>query len=186
MNDDPASPSRSPHLDVDIQTQAGPWAERLPNAETLVREAAEAAWTALPEAVRPAGPAELSLVLSDDAGVRALNRDYRGRDEPTNVLSFANLDAAGAAPGVPAQPLLLGDVVLALETLLREAEAQGKAPADHVRHLTVHGLLHLLGYDHIDDAGAEEMESLERRVLAGLGIADPYAAETPSLAGGAG
>jgi len=191
MSDEPPSPGRSPALDVAIQTQGGPWHDRLPDAEPLVRSAALAAWAGLPAAVRPDAPAELSVVLSDDAAVRVLNRDFRGRDKPTNVLSFANLDDA-VAPHAPDEPVLLGDVVLALETVLREASEQGKAPGDHLSHLTVHGVLHLLGYDHGADAEAETMEALERRVLAGLGIADPYAAETlsdgsaaPIAAGGA-
>ena len=97
--------------------------------------------------------------------VRNLNRDYRAKDKPTNVLSFP-------APHGP----LLGDVIIAWETLLREAEEEGITPADHLAHLTIHGLLHLLGYDHETDAEAVAMESLETAILAGLGIKDPHAA----------
>ena len=110
----------------------------------------------------------LTIVLSGDEEVRGLNRTWRGKDTPTNVLSFP----AGAQPGAPRQ---LGDVVLAFETVAREADAQGLAVSDHVSHLVVHGVLHLLGFDHASEDEAEKMESTERRLLASLGIADPYA-----------
>ena len=107
-------------------------------------------------------------MLADDAFVQHLNKTWRGKDQPTNVLSFpAGENTAGIDH--------LGDIVLALETITREAREQDKKPADHLTHLVVHGMLHLLGYDHEDDDEAEEMEALERRILAGLGIADPYA-----------
>jgi len=102
------------------------------------------------------------LVLADDALQRRLNHEFRGRDKSTNVLSF---DGAPAA---------LGDVVLALETIAAEAEAQGKPLAHHVAHLVVHGVLHLLGYDHETQGQARSMERLEIEILAGLGIGDPY------------
>ncbi len=102
--------------------------------------------------------------------VRTLNRDHRGKDKPTNVLSFP----IGNAGGVDAAPTMLGDVVLACETVMAEAAAQGKSVADHLRHLVVHGVLHLTGHDHEDDAEAERMERLETRVLADLGVGDPY------------
>jgi probable rRNA maturation factor len=120
----------------------------------------------------PAEPVELAVVLADDALVRRLNRDYRGSDQPTNVLSFP----AGVPTFVAAhQPRALGDVVLALETVLAEAARDGKRPADHVSHLVVHGVLHLLGHDHVEDAAAEMMEASECAILADLGVADPYA-----------
>jgi probable rRNA maturation factor len=183
MSDDPspcsiAAPAAPAPLDIGVEVHAGAWSTALPGSERLARRAAETAWAALPAdpAAPWSGPAEVSLVLADDATVQALNRTYRGRDKPTNVLSFANLDAAdAAAAAAPDAPVLLGDVVLALETLLREADAQGKVPGDHLCHLIVHGLLHLLGFDHQEDAEAETMEDLERRVLDRLGIADPYA-----------
>lgn len=120
-------------------------------------------------------PLEISLVFTDDAEQRALNRDWRGKDRPTNVLSFPNMDDGG--PAAPGLPRLLGDVVLARETVAREAREQGKTLADHTMHLLVHGTLHLLGYDHEQAGEAAEMEALERAVLGGLGIADPYADE---------
>ena len=114
-------------------------------------------------------PAELAIrIVGLDEG-RALNRDYRGRDYATNVLSFP----AELPPGI-ALPLI-GDLAICAPVVLREAAEQAKRPRDHWAHLTVHGVLHLLGYDHIDDGEAEAMETLETRILAGLGIADPYA-----------
>ena len=112
---------------------------------------------------------ELSIRIVDAAEGRALNRDYRGKDYATNVLSFG----ADLPPGV--QLPLIGDIVICAPVVVREAAEQGKPPRDHWAHLTVHGVLHLLGHDHIIEAEAEVMEALETRILAGLGIADPYA-----------
>ena len=112
---------------------------------------------------------ELAIRIVDADEGRALNRDYRGKDYATNVLSFP----AELPPGVVLP--LIGDLAICAPVVLREAAEQGKAPRDHWAHLTVHGVLHLLGYDHIVDAEAEAMEALETRILAGLGIADPYA-----------
>lgn len=127
-----------------------------------------------------AAPAEIALVLSGDAAVQELNRDWRGIDTPTNVLSFATWwDDDCPPPPAAGLPLLLGDLVLARETLLAEAAAEAKAPADHFAHLVLHGVLHLLGYDHQDAAAAREMESLEIRLLAEIGIADPYGGLDP-------
>ena len=151
--------------DLDVITQAGDWS-RLDNPEELVRRAVEAA---VAVADRAAPDAEISLLLTDDAGVRALNRDWRGKDKATNVLSFPT----PVQPGPPG-PCHLGDIALAYETLAREAEAQSKTLADHLSHLVVHGTLHLLGYDHELEAEAEIMEGLEVKALATLGIADPY------------
>ena len=114
-------------------------------------------------------PAELAIRIVDTDEGRALNRDYRGKDYATNVLSFP----AELPPGV-ALPLI-GDLAICAPVVLREAAEQGKLARDHWAHLTVHGVLHLLGYDHIEDGEAQAMEALETRVLAGLGIADPYA-----------
>lgn len=113
---------------------------------------------------------EISIVLADDAFVRDLNRQYRNIDRPTNVLSFPSGDEDGHGP------VLLGDVVLAYETVAREAQAAGKSLSAHVTHLIIHGILHLLGYDHEDEQEAEEMEALETALLARLGITDPYVA----------
>ncbi|MDX2159464.1 MAG: rRNA maturation RNase YbeY [Hyphomicrobiaceae bacterium] len=110
------------------------------------------------------------IAFSDDAAVRALNARYRGKDTPTNVLSFP----AAPMPAAPGTPRFLGDVVLAAETVAAEAAERQIAIPDHVRHLAVHGILHLLGYDHETEADACVMEGLERQILATLGVADPY------------
>jgi probable rRNA maturation factor len=120
----------------------------------------------------PSAPSRalLALALSDDEAVRALNRDWRSKDKPTNVLSFP-----AATPGEPAcGPVHWGDVIIAYETTAREAEEAGKSFADHAAHLAVHGFLHLAGYDHEKDIDAEVMEGLERAILARIGIPDPY------------
>jgi probable rRNA maturation factor len=155
---------------VDVLVEAGDWP---PEAE--LRALAERAITTAVTATTTADivpPAEVSLVFTDDDRVRALNRRYRGRDAPTNVLSFP---AAPPAPG--RRGPLLGDVVLAHQTVHREAAAEGLTAADHVTHLIVHGFLHLLGYDHDAEEDAAVMERLETAILARLDIADPYAGD---------
>jgi len=158
-------------LEVDVAVEAPGWAEAVPDAPALAERAARAAVEAaggIPEA-----GAELSVVLSDDAAVRALNRDWRGKDAPTNVLSFPQAEESVTSGA--GFPILLGDVVLALETCAREAGETGRPIADHVAHLVVHGVLHLMGHTHDDDGPALRMEALERVVLASFGVADPYA-----------
>jgi len=130
-----------------------------------------AAAAALKAGGNPSRHAELTIYLAGDAIVRDLNRDFRGKDKPTNVLSFP----ASAGPRPAGAPVMLGDVIIAHETVVREAAAQGKSVADHLIHLIVHGVLHLLGYDHEKAGEARRMEAIEVRVLAGFGIADPYA-----------
>jgi probable rRNA maturation factor len=114
---------------------------------------------------------EVSIVLTDDDEIRALNQTWRGKDAPTNVLSFPAGEPFGDIPG---EPRPLGDVILGGETVLAEAKAKGIPAADHASHLVVHGMLHLLGYDHDGDEDALRMETLETEVLGRLGIADPY------------
>lgn len=144
-----------PRLSCEVVVLDAGWRKALPGVERLVRKAARAA---------ARRGKSLNVALSDDKGVRVLNRRDRGKDRPTNVLSYPSGERA-----------FLGDIVLARQTVWREARAQKKSPADHVAHLVVHGVLHLLGYDHeTGDADALRMEALERRILAGLGIADPY------------
>jgi probable rRNA maturation factor len=157
-------------IDISVLVNCPAWAEAIPNAEALCGRAAAAA---LESVDLPDGPVELTIVLADDDAVRCLNRQWRGKDAPTNVLSFASLDDEDA-PLVPGAPLLLGDVILAWETVSAEATDQDKPLEDHLGHLVVHGVLHLLGYDHDDDQEAEEMEALETTLLASLGIPDPY------------
>lgn len=115
------------------------------------------------------GAAEISILLTDDAEQQVLNRDWRGKDAPTNVLSFPQIEPFGPVVGI------LGDIILARETLEREAIEQGTSFEHHFTHLIVHGFLHILGYDHIEDDEALEMEGLETQILASLGVPDPYA-----------
>ena len=111
---------------------------------------------------------EVTVVLLDSRNARAMNREFRGKDYATNVLSFP----FEPMPGHPSR--LLGDLVICPSVVVREAKAQKKRVRDHFAHLTVHGVLHLLGHDHGNTQAAEKMERLERRILAGFGIADPY------------
>lgn len=147
---------------IDIEIEDPAWTQALPHAAALVRAAAEAAL-----ASEGADGEGVTLLLTDDAAVRELNARFRQKDAATNVLSFP-------APHNPERHL--GDVALAFGVCAREAGEQGKPFAHHLQHLVVHGVLHLLGYDHMTDAEAEAMEGLERVVLAGLGVPDPYAA----------
>ena len=160
---------------VDISLESDTWLSELPDIETLVHRVAQAARSAVPDTP---GNAELSVLLSGDANIRRLNRDYRDSDAATNVLAFGNYDQTG--PTSDAKPVLIGDVVMAFETVAREAADQKKPLSHHVSHLLVHGVLHLLGYNHDGDAAAHEMEDLERAILAGLGISDPYAERDPN------
>lgn len=139
--------------------------------ETAVAAAAEDADAAI------VTESELSVVLTDDASIRLINREHRGIDRPTNVLSFPQDDPEADAYGP-----LLGDIVVAHETVRREAEEEGIPFADHLAHMMIHGFLHLVGYDHMTDAEAEEMEGLESAILGRLGMADPYA--DPPVTGG--
>lgn len=152
----------------------------------LTVERADARWPAgLPERLDPlvrralafagklAEPAELSVLLTDDETVRGFNRDYRGKDRPTNVLTFALTEADGPA-ALPGQPIVLGDVLLAFETVASEARHENKSLENHVFHLVTHGVLHLLGYDHQVEEDASEMERLETAILDEFAIADPY------------
>jgi len=160
--------ARKPRIATDITVEAGAWPPKR-RLRSLVGKAVEAA---LGEAGVDAGAAsELSVVFSDDAHIRTLNSGWRGKDKPTNVLSFP---AFPVTPGKRLPPML-GDVVLAAETVAREAELEGKPLDHHITHLVIHGVLHLIGHDHEDEAEAEAMEALERAALARLAIPDPYA-----------
>lgn len=161
-------------IEVDVLLEADAWSA-VPGAAGLVTRAVTAACAgALTEYELDIDGAEIAVKLADDASIRALNRDWRGKDYATNVLSFPTPEVARAG-GDPH----LGDIAIAFETLQREAEAEGKPFADHLAHLAVHGTLHLLGYDHEVAEEAEEMEAMERRVLAGLGVPDPYSETEP-------
>ncbi|MBF2717351.1 rRNA maturation RNase YbeY [Agrobacterium vitis] len=120
-------------------------------------------------------PAEVSLVFTGDTEIQAINSEWRGQDKPTNVLSFP---AYPIEPGDKPGPML-GDIVIARQTVEREAAELEKTITDHLTHLMVHGFLHLFGYDHMTEDEAEEMEGLETRILAGLGLSDPYAGQVP-------
>lgn len=162
--------STATSLRPDVLIEAGAWppAARL---RALVDRVLAAAVGALRPALAP--DAELSVVFTDDVHVRSLNRRHRSKDSATNVLSF---------PGARADPRLIGplvgDIVVAAETIAAEAAADGLAFEDRLTHLLVHGFLHLLGYDHGSDGEAAVMEGLETAILARLGIADPYAADS--------
>ncbi len=167
--------------DIAFDFAPGGWRPADGDAEALCRAAARAVAGALPGLDLEGW--ELGIAVTDDPGIRALNRDHRGIDRPTNVLSFP-LDRPAPGPFAPDRNAsnrggppggLLGDIVLSGETVRREAESAGRAPADHLTHLAVHGMLHLLGYDHGTASGAERMEGLEIAILAGLGVANPYA-----------
>ncbi len=160
-------------IEIDIRIASSAWRAALPNPAAAVRRAAVAALKAELPAKAKTG---LSILLTDDAEMRKLNAGWRAKDKPTNVLSFPAENAVD--PAKP--PAYLGDVALGLATCQREAREQKKTLADHVAHLTVHGVLHLIGYDHMDDEQAEAMEPLETEILAGLGIADPYRAVAPA------
>ncbi len=167
--EDPEPPSRGASFTLDVMHEAGDWSF-VPESEKAIHAAASA--LARHPAASALRGAEASLALSDDSNVRALNATYRGKDAPTNVLSFP-FDAAASGPAGEGQQYL-GDIILAAETLLREAREMSVPPRHHLQHLVIHGLLHLLGFDHIEDGEAERMEAIETEVLAGLGIADPY------------
>lgn len=142
---------------IEVEVEAQAWTDAVPDAADLAEQAAAAALGAT--------VGDLVVLLTDDDGVRDLNARFRSKDRPTNVLSF---------PAAPSATPHLGDLVLAFGVCRDEAAAQGKTLADHLSHLVVHGTLHLLGRGHIDEAGAEAMEAEERRLLASLGVPDPY------------
>lgn len=147
--------------------------------ETLAEAAARAT---LSDLGLPPDDFAIALLACDDARIATLNADFRGKPQPTNILSFPSEERGAATPGVipdlpdgdPDDPAELGDLAIAWETCAQEAADQSKALADHVTHLIVHGALHLLGFDHIDDRDADVMETTEARILARLGVADPY------------
>ena len=156
-------------LALDVSIASSRWRAALPRAKAIARQAAAAAFAASPAGL---GRYEASLMLTDDERIRVLNRAWRGKDAATDVLAFpANAVPVGASD---APPTPLGDIVVAFETASTDATAENKALADHLSHLVVHGMLHLLGFDHHTYADAAVMERLEIRVLNGLGVEDPY------------
>lgn len=152
---------RHPLPEIEVIVEDTAWNSVAPDLTEQVKRAARLAF----EPVAAAGSgSEIAVLLSDDERLRTLNREHRGKDKPTNVLSFA------AAPGTGH----LGDIAIAYGVAKREADAAGKPLLDHLLHLTVHGVLHLLGYDHEKPAEADRMEALETAILAEMGISDPY------------
>ena len=156
-------------VQIEVIVRSARWRKR-PTAQTIakkaVREAAKAVSTPR---------AELAIVLSDDSAIRALNRDWRGKNTPTNVLSFPAAPSGRPVGKRGAASPYIGDIVIAYQTVAREAAAEGKPFNHHVAHLAVHGFLHLLGYDHEIDRDAEKMERLERKILKRMAVPDPYA-----------
>lgn len=161
----PCHRTRRAVADIDIVIEAEGW-KALPEVAAI----AEAAALAGLKSEKSSG--EVVILLTDDAEMRRLNASFRGKDKPTNVLSFPAAPAPSGMKG--AESLFLGDLALGYETCAAEALAEGKLLRDHLSHLVVHGLLHLLGYDHETEVEAERMEGRERAILATLGIADPY------------
>ncbi|HVQ11269.1 MAG TPA: rRNA maturation RNase YbeY [Methyloceanibacter sp.] len=170
----PSRSSENSSLEIEIVRHSVLW-DGIGVSDDALSRAPRAAFAAS----SPTGdePCEVTLVLTDDDEMRELNRTWRGKDAATNVLSFPAGGPFGETHGEPAP---LGDIVLAGETVIEEAKLKGIPVADHATHLVVHGMLHLLGHDHERDADAERMETLETKILAGLGIADPYAEDAKS------
>ena len=188
MTEDAAAGAAGPPVTVDLAIEDERW-RHLPGAapdrladllEPLVARTVAAVAGAGVDAAGTEVAAEVAVVLSDDRRVRDLNGQYRGIDRSTNVLSFALADDADAPPPPDGAPRLLGDVVLAYETVCAEARAADKPALDHLRHLVVHGVLHLLGHRHDAAAPAARMERLETAILGAAGIADPYRAGAPA------
>lgn len=167
--------NKIPSLEIDVNMTCPRWTELDFDADATARKMIPAAVASakIPAAALRAGALEVSVVLADDDTVRNLNRAYRNKDKPTNVLSFAALESTSPGPAEIVLPL--GDIVFGYETIERESNKTRKRFVDHFSHLLVHGTLHLLGYDHESDMDADIMESLEIQVLSRYGIGNPYA-----------
>ncbi|MBM3550997.1 MAG: rRNA maturation RNase YbeY [Alphaproteobacteria bacterium] len=162
-------------MDIDVNVAARAW-RRVADLEDLAKECVRQSLAASGAAL--ASNCEVSVTFCDDEAIRELNAEWRGKDQPTNVLSFPT-------PGAIERKPLLGDVIIAYETVAREAEEQGKLLRAHASHMVAHGFLHLIGYDHETAAEAERMEALERKIAMALGFSDPYAEDAIGPAGGA-
>ena len=163
-------------LRIEVLIHSRKWKAE-PQASAIARKAIRAA-----ASVASTPRAELAIVLTDDSAIHALNREWRGHNKPTNVLSFPAPRLPPALAGERRagghkrpRPAALGDIVIAFETTAREAAAEGKPLRHHLSHLAIHGFLHLVGHDHENERDAQRMESLEVKILAGLGVPDPYA-----------
>lgn len=161
-------------VDLTLVLHDARWRSLVPNTEQFARSVIMEALKAIPGRVpKPKKDRlpEIACLFTNDAEIRILNRQFRGKDKATNVLSFA---ADRSAPAPDEQPVIIGDLILSVDTIQAEAGDQGKTFANHTAHMLVHGILHLFEYDHEHDSEAEDMEKLEREVLGRLGIADPY------------
>lgn len=176
-DDDPCGIAGLAGIAVEPVIEDAAWLEAIPAAAATVRRAGLAALAG----TRRTAPLAVTLLLADDARLRALNRRWRGIDRATDVLSFPSAERRPGQPllpppgQAPGEAVALGDVALARQTVLAEAGDAGRQPGRHLAHLVVHGVLHLLGYDHVRDGDARRMEAAERAILADLGIPDPYA-----------
>ena len=166
-------------LDVDIEIDGDAWADESSSIEADCRRCCVTAFNGVQnlgefddEGVEAC---EIAIRLTTDAELQSLNLQFRGMDKPTNVLSFAALDGDGPTI-IAGQPLFLGDIAIAGETVAREANEQNKTVSDHLSHMIIHGTLHLLGYEHEDEDEALKMEALERKILSAHHVADPYVA----------
>ena len=161
------------NAETGIQIRCRDWTEALENPPLLCRRAVDAALR-VAAAGREDRPVEIGIALADDAETARLNARYRGVAHPTDVLSFASGEPLVGQGGPEGPPAMLGDIVIAYETTAREASCAERPLAHHLQHLVVHGLLHLLGYDHETDRDASRMEAMEVEILKQLGVADPY------------
>ncbi|MBL4800578.1 MAG: rRNA maturation RNase YbeY [Emcibacter sp.] len=176
------SEPRPNNIDLDISLESPIWADNFPEYAARIDDCFDQIIWQVPEArnFHKFLHLELSILLTDDDNMRNLNRDYREKDKATNVLSFPSLSEQEMVKflvdgrEIPAFPVALGDITFAYETIKNEAAAQGKSFSDHFCHLCLHGMLHLLGYDHLEDDQAEVMEALEKKLLSKLSIDDPY------------
>lgn len=157
---------------IDIVFETPLWAKSKLSARQRVNDVLSVAWETLPK--RPKGIIpELTVTLSHDSKIKILNKHYRSIDKPTNVLSFPMFDTLSELPTGAGQ-IPIGDIIIAFETIKREAAEQNKTLPNHFTHMLIHGFLHLLGYDHMDDMDAKSMENLEIKILKKLGIGNPY------------
>lgn len=161
-----------------IEVEAAGW-KKLKGLEKRLNSAALLTLSALPETLLPvAAKAQMTLLLTTDKAVQALNRDFRAKDKPTNVLSFPQFERKDLVKigrlDTGKEGIYVGDIAVAYATVVKEAKAEGKSVVDHLTHLLIHGLLHLFGYDHDTDSKAARMERLEREIMATLGLPDPY------------
>lgn len=166
----------APEISHDILVEDARWHESLPDHASLIAMSLDHIIRHI-DLFSGAQEIEISITLTNDSHIQALNRDYRNKDKPTNVLSFPQIDWAHDKSGAKEPLVMLGDVIIALETIEREAEEQKKRLPDHFIHMLIHSILHLCGYDHENEADAETMETLEITILNEMGIKNPYQTE---------